>query len=239
VSLAALTRVWETSKQDGSTLLLLLAMADFANEYGMCWASIDTLAKKARISRRSVIDHCQKLLGAGEILFDGTTKRGTNRYLVVGGADFALVPEDAEEAIDAPPMPGGSAESAPVQNGGAGLHPIRKELSTPYIGGTTKDHYGSGADCAPPSARDQTPWVLALAAIRCDRFAKRTPGDNFERYFQPTVAVGLTDGRFRVACEDEDQRAWLQSNGRAVAENALVGVLGKRIEIEFVVEEKP
>jgi len=53
-----MTAVWDRSKQTGTALLILLALADFTNDDGYCWPSIDTLAHKARCSRR----HVQRLL---------------------------------------------------------------------------------------------------------------------------------------------------------------------------------
>jgi hypothetical protein len=65
MSIRVMTAVWDRSKHTKTALLILLALADFANDEGFCWPSIDTLAHKARCSRR----HVQRLLqemGIGE-----------------------------------------------------------------------------------------------------------------------------------------------------------------------------
>jgi len=54
MSLRVMNRVWDHSGQSGSALLLLLALADQANDQGVCWPSVDTLARKTRLSERTV-----------------------------------------------------------------------------------------------------------------------------------------------------------------------------------------
>jgi hypothetical protein len=50
MSIRWIARVWETSPYRGERLLLHLALADFANDEGVCWPSQPTLARKARVS---------------------------------------------------------------------------------------------------------------------------------------------------------------------------------------------
>jgi len=50
MSIKWIARVWEASPYRGERLLLHLALADFANDEGVCWPSQQTLARKARVS---------------------------------------------------------------------------------------------------------------------------------------------------------------------------------------------
>ena len=50
--------VWHNSQQTGSGLLVLLAIADHANDDGICWPSVARLARMARVSERQ----CQRLI---------------------------------------------------------------------------------------------------------------------------------------------------------------------------------
>lgn len=60
--------VWEHSKQEGSALLVLLALADNANEDTFeAWPSVETIAKKARIKPRQVQNILAKLQEDGEL----------------------------------------------------------------------------------------------------------------------------------------------------------------------------
>jgi hypothetical protein len=52
MSIKIMTRVWDEADVSGSTLLVLLALADWANDDGWCWPKIETIAAKARITDR-------------------------------------------------------------------------------------------------------------------------------------------------------------------------------------------
>lgn len=54
MSISIMTRVWAESQHKGSELLLLLAIADNANNQGVAYPSRRTLAKKTRMSDRHV-----------------------------------------------------------------------------------------------------------------------------------------------------------------------------------------
>jgi DnaD/phage-associated family protein len=67
MSIKYMSMVWEHSKHDGSKLLVLLALADHANDDGVCWPSIPRLAKRARISERQVKRIVQDLADSGDL----------------------------------------------------------------------------------------------------------------------------------------------------------------------------
>lgn len=67
MSIDVMSWVWKNSKQEGGALLTLLAMADFADDNGICWPSIPTLAKKARVSERQMFRILSELKSSGEI----------------------------------------------------------------------------------------------------------------------------------------------------------------------------
>lgn len=58
MSIKLMTAVWEHAPIRQGSLIVLLALADFANDSGRCWPSIPTLAKKARIGER----HTRRIL---------------------------------------------------------------------------------------------------------------------------------------------------------------------------------
>ena len=81
--------VWKQSKQHGSALVVMLAIADQANDDGDCWPGVRKLAGKCRLSERGLQKILAALQTAGELqvfLNEGTkTKTGfTNRYRVLG-----------------------------------------------------------------------------------------------------------------------------------------------------------
>lgn len=55
MSIDVMTLVWKFAPYEGNTLLTLLALADWSNDDGVSWPSLDTLAKKCRQSKRNVM----------------------------------------------------------------------------------------------------------------------------------------------------------------------------------------
>ena len=62
-----MSQVWKHSKHAGGSLLVLLALADFANDEGICYPSQKTLAKKSRLSGRQVRRTVGEIVGSGEL----------------------------------------------------------------------------------------------------------------------------------------------------------------------------
>lgn len=79
-----MARVWELSRQKGTDLLMLLAIADFADDDGRAYPSVATLAAKCRITTtRHAIRVLRGLKDSGELeIRDNEGPRGTNLYRV-------------------------------------------------------------------------------------------------------------------------------------------------------------
>jgi hypothetical protein len=83
VSIRIMTAVWDRSKQTGGNLLLLLALADSADDNGECWPGVETLARKARMTPRHVRRVLAQLEEHGEVSrLPNAGMKGTNRYLI-------------------------------------------------------------------------------------------------------------------------------------------------------------
>lgn len=85
MSIKAMATVWEKSEQSGSSLLMLLAIADYAHDDGTnAWPSLSTLARKTRMSRRNAIRTIKKLEKVGELF---VVRRGaehkSNEYSIL------------------------------------------------------------------------------------------------------------------------------------------------------------
>lgn len=92
MSVKVMTRVWDTSEQAGSDLLLLLALADRADDDGICWPGIANLAQKTRSSERQTKRNISKLEDRGELYISYQSGKAggrgvTNRYFVASGLD--------------------------------------------------------------------------------------------------------------------------------------------------------
>jgi Helix-turn-helix domain len=85
MSIRVMTAVWDDLRtQAHSELLVLLALADWANDDGYCWPTICALASKARLSERAVQQILGRLTATGRIRrFQGGGRGRSNRYQVV------------------------------------------------------------------------------------------------------------------------------------------------------------
>lgn len=89
-----MTWVWQHSPYSGERLLLHLALADYANDEGICFPSHGTLAKKARCSTGWVSKTLRQMIADGllEVVEKAGAGRGkVGRYrLLKGGTEFHL-----------------------------------------------------------------------------------------------------------------------------------------------------
>ena len=67
MSVKIMARVWAHSRRKDGELLVMLALADFANDASECWPSISVLAAKARLTERQTRRVLSKLEEVGEI----------------------------------------------------------------------------------------------------------------------------------------------------------------------------
>ena len=85
MSIRVMTSVWDDLRtQAHSELLVLLALADWANDDGYCWPTISALASNARLSERAVQQILGRLTTTGRIRrIQGGGRGRANRYQVV------------------------------------------------------------------------------------------------------------------------------------------------------------
>jgi hypothetical protein len=84
MSIKVMAWVWDRSPVAGTELLMLLAIADQTNDDGRdAWPSIDNLAKRTRLNRRTVQRVLQRLTAAGHIAIEEGGGRRRNRYWIV------------------------------------------------------------------------------------------------------------------------------------------------------------
>jgi hypothetical protein len=145
MSIRALNRVFENSDATGSDLLVLIMLANFANEFGKAWPSNATLARMARVNevtvRRSIITLHD---GLKEIdVSYNTGPKGVNEYHVLcfdtpdkfhpGAIDTP--PSNLHPVQDAPPP-----TETPMKEGGCNTHPVQTVSQLhPNPSGTLKE----------------------------------------------------------------------------------------------------
>lgn len=135
MSIQAMTWAWGLEALDTSQAMVLLALADAANDDGFaCWPSQETLARKSRMSVRSVKRHIATLRDAGLIDVEtqsSTRGRRANLYRLHVGAEAdlsavsrqraKLAPSNSagDEMVDIPPK----GQNDPLRNDGSNEGP--------------------------------------------------------------------------------------------------------------------
>jgi hypothetical protein len=95
MSIEVMSRVWQRSRQAGDALLVLLAIADFADDCGVAYPSVPTLARKARLSERQVQRVIGELIVAEELRVEpGQGRHASHLYRVIVGTGRQDVPGD-------------------------------------------------------------------------------------------------------------------------------------------------
>lgn len=141
MSVRVTSNVWEHSPQSGSSLLVLLSLADHSDDDGVCWPGINRVAYKSRLKERQTQRIINKLKEDGEIFIleqqGHLGGRGyTNLYFVTIGLSsyqiedvlvrrFDYKPEEAQAIAD---------EIINIQNGGDFSDTKRVSSSTPKKG---------------------------------------------------------------------------------------------------------
>jgi hypothetical protein len=87
VSIKAMQWVFEHSRATGSARVLMLAIADRANDDGVCWPDKANLAKKVNVTERTIIKLVQQCEELGELsvslFYRGKERRTANRYIMM------------------------------------------------------------------------------------------------------------------------------------------------------------
>jgi hypothetical protein len=91
MSVKIMSQVWDHAPFEGAALLLLLALADAANDDGWCWPSLETLQKKTRQPKRTVYAAIKTLLENGWLTKDKETQKGRVYFRV----SFPASPESS------------------------------------------------------------------------------------------------------------------------------------------------
>lgn len=81
MSIKLMTAVWEREDLASTQKLVLLALADWANDEGLCWPSINRLAVKASLTARAVQKAIRSLEDVGFIRREEIAGKG-NRYWI-------------------------------------------------------------------------------------------------------------------------------------------------------------
>jgi len=134
MSIHVMSEVWQHSRQRGAKLLLLLAIADFANENGEAWPSIETLMARCRSRKRAVQQCIYALRDAGELSV-------RQRDGLAGGYVFQILFPPCAETCAPPaqkPAPGSAETCAGAAQKPAPLYKDELSIEEPSVEPSTE-----------------------------------------------------------------------------------------------------
>ena len=153
MSVETSNRVWKHSSKGGASLLLLLAMADWSDDWGYCHPSLEQMAIKCRQTERNILNLIGELEQAGEIRRVARGKGGRGKFS--GSVYQVTVGMSAEEiAASEQVSPLASTTLAKLESG-------EMSLPTPRKGICETDEKISGEKFSPEKQeRDLSPVSL-------------------------------------------------------------------------------
>jgi Helix-turn-helix domain len=166
MSIRMMTAVWDGTPYEGGELLVLLALADWADDQGRCWPSVPSIAQKARMKERQVYNILRKLR-ADEIIHcePGGGRGHSTVYLIdiAKIAGFKSQPKTLQPNAEKPCTP---VHTNPAMECNPPRPPIRKNrhrtVNEPSNQSPTPFQERKGA-------RAQDPAVVDIAELVCER----------------------------------------------------------------------
>ena len=253
MSIMAMTWAWGLTDLDQSQTLVLLALADAANDEGVCWPSQAEIGRKARLKDRAVRNQIRSLEAAGLLSVSRRATpqgRKTNVYRLNIGCDFSL--QSKQPARNAGWVEG--SEPQPVDNQAFRCNQSnRHEMPVGYPTGTVVP-VATGT-VMPVASIYQTPNIQTPNPTQPSPTFNPVPGSGqvgsgrgFEATSRsdhekqaPSSATSEDAGALIGACLPEWMQAMDRSGARQVA-----GMLAERIaagwtpaQIRGLMGEKP
>ena len=201
--------VWENSNESGTNLLMLLAIADHANDDGVCWPSIARLAQRARVSDRQAKYIVKHLEESGSIEVQrGVGRNHTSVYVVKGAADCTISEIEKVQPIAPIKKIKGAIQRKKVQSSVEKVQPIAPDPLEPPIE-PIKENTSLPAE--PKAPTPQQEYFGAVCA--CVGWDYRTITKEQTGQVAQTVGV-LQDAKYTIDDLREFWRWWRKNDWR-------------------------
>lgn len=241
-----LNYVFEHSKQSGSALLVLVAIADWATAEGFCPARIAAIAEKARLSERQTKRILHQLESQGEIKIhfgEGrqTSHGMTNSYqILMDGVSPATPPNVTGDTRDTPPMtpqgvtpetPQGVTSASPESLIDPDLDPLKKSQKESLL---IFEEIAREGDFIEPTPAQHDLWSAVMAQLAGGQIDFPT----FTALVRGAALLATSEGRWRIGVKSEQARKMCtHSNLYDTIHRVVNDCAGSsdRIALEFVV----
>jgi hypothetical protein len=215
MSIKVMSHVWEHCRQKGSKKLMMLAIADHADDFGVAFPGVDRLAHKCEMTERNAQAILATLESGGEIKVDfnngiSTDHGNTNRYYLI---QYRRSLNITGEEISTPAKIARVKKSAPRGVKKSAPRGVKRASPKPSVEPSVK-----------PSVKESVPsGTDGAATVRKSR--KRTPDDDLmdaicEVWTIPPGSYAgklrkLLSGKFLVSGNPKADRRdaeWIENN---------------------------
>ncbi len=232
MSIYPLARVWDHSQQRGTPFVLLLAIADRADELGVAWAGTAWLAGRARLERRQTIRVIQSLEQAQELIVVRSKRENginiVNHYIVTVGAPPEIIQQAYVRINELLAIRGSVVHDTSVQDDtrGSGRGDTRGSGSgdTRVVAGMSHDPYSDPLEKSTfsPSAL----WSLALGDLEMQMTRAA-----YRRHLENTTATLAGDELTIHVRQGSDQ--WLAARFNELISRTVTGLAGRPLTISY------
>jgi hypothetical protein len=227
MSIYVIAKVWDHSTAKGNDLLVLLALADNADqERSLAWPGVDLIAQKARVDRRTAQRCLRRLEEAGEIVLVRPGGRTTDGYRA---AVYRVTPGGQGRQSDAPPAGATPEASRGDKSDQVGVtpappQPLREPSTTDQ--GSPSDSVGS------PSRPDDRAIIADLFGYWRERCGH--PQAKMTRDRTAKVAARLREGytpeQIKAAIDGAQRGAFVNDDGKRFDDLELICRTGAKLE---------
>lgn len=224
MSVRVITWVWDHSVSSGTDRLVMLALADNADDRGACWPSMLTIARKARISERTARRSVRTLEELGELVSVRGGGMASNRYRINLDPRVALADpgHDDPAAIGTPGQndPPGQIDPGVITDISARPAPVNMAAGSPVTEEPSIDKSSKRTKGAPASRGSRLPenWMRSPADIEWqhtegipDEFARVVTGE-FKDYWLGAAGRNASKVNWSRAWRTWISREW-RNNG--------------------------
>lgn len=95
--------IWDKAPCSGNELLVLLSLADWANDGGFCWPSVPSIAAKCRLSDRGVRKIISRLCENGLVTRHCRRGRNHTNHYYINLNTIQVLPDQKPELDDTKP----------------------------------------------------------------------------------------------------------------------------------------
>lgn len=232
-----MSHVWDSSKQKGSALLLMLALADFSDDSGFSWPSLSTLASKTRLKVRQTHNIVDKLIASGE-LFVNKRHGKSSQYLILLGCEreifthiltqkmgFSLEETADFEANIFAPTP--ALHCTPAK-----FAPLQPSAKTPAMGCRSPLHpiaYDPSITIITSNEGLNSLWSDIQAELK-NAFASQI----YQLHLQRTTAVAFDNDVLTIQPGVTRSVGWINGSLNETLRRVASGVVGREIGVKGV-----